>query len=181
MTDTPELLTIAEAAARLGIGERRLRRLLAREENAARTVTVTRRTRTGTRTCAALPIDLLLEFQAEIERGENAANVDSDSDTANVDSGATNAARTRREPGGQSMALAAVYERVLRERERVIEAQAAQIETLLAALEAERESRRAAADALAREQTLRAIQPAPEERQRRRAWWPWRKDGRRDD
>lgn len=73
--------TIADAARALGIGERRLRRLLARPEYAARTLTVERLTRTGTRQSVTVPADLFEEIRQRVEIEENAANVDSIPDT----------------------------------------------------------------------------------------------------
>ena len=55
--------------------------------------------------------------------------------------------------------------------ERTLQAKDAEIATLKQALEAEREARREAAAALAREQTLRALEP--ERKPERRPWWPW--------
>lgn len=63
-----ELLTVAQAAARLGVSEPRLRRLLARPEHAPRVVTLTRRTQTGTRTGKAVPLAFLAELQTCFER-----------------------------------------------------------------------------------------------------------------
>ena len=55
MIDAEELLTIAEAAPRLGVTERRLRRLLGRGDYAARCRPVTRRTRSGRRQALIAP------------------------------------------------------------------------------------------------------------------------------
>jgi hypothetical protein len=56
-------LTIPEAAQRLAISERHLRRLLARPEYTDKTQTLIRTTRTGTRTSAGVPQELLEALQ----------------------------------------------------------------------------------------------------------------------
>ncbi len=66
-----DLLAVPDAAARLSISERHLRRLLARPEYTGRTRTGTRTTRTGTRTYAGVPPDLLCDLQEALEhKGE---------------------------------------------------------------------------------------------------------------
>jgi len=53
--ETEDLLTLAEAAARVGISERALRDVLKRPEYAERTVRVTRQTKTGNREALMVP------------------------------------------------------------------------------------------------------------------------------
>lgn len=79
MADDSPLLTIAEAAAKLGISERSLYRLLKSDNYAARTVTERRQTVTGKRLSTFLPAALFAEIAAaEIEKptAANADNVD---------------------------------------------------------------------------------------------------------
>lgn len=66
-------LTVAEAAAALGVTEQRIRRFLKHSERYHRTVTVTRRTLTGTRRAIAFPPDLYADLAAFL-RSENAPN-----------------------------------------------------------------------------------------------------------
>jgi hypothetical protein len=79
--DPENTQTIAEAATALGVGERRLRRLLERPEYASRTVSVTRQTKTGTRQAVTVPPALLDDIRQLIEIETNAANGDSVSAT----------------------------------------------------------------------------------------------------
>lgn len=156
-------LTIAEAATRLGVHERRLRRLLTRPEYAARTVTETRRTRTGTRTATALPVDLITDLSAFFER-----------QSAPEPPVEETVSERGQEPGATLTvtALAAYTDRLLQERERVIAAKDAEIETLKTALESERENSRRLSDALTRTQALLAIAP-PSAQEKQRPWWAW--------
>lgn len=169
MTPEPADLTVAEAAAALGVTERRLRRLLALPENAARTVTRTRRTVTGTRRVTVLPVALVAELRAGFERETTPEPAQEERGANGYANSDTNAAERGASPFTPAM-VAATYERL-------IEAKDAQIRALEQALEAEREARRDAYAALSREQTLRAIGPAPqaEETPARRSWWPWRR------
>lgn len=67
MTEPEEtLLTVAEAAARLGVSERRLRHILQRGEYAASMRPMTRRTRSGTRHSAGIPPETLAALAQEI-------------------------------------------------------------------------------------------------------------------
>jgi hypothetical protein len=169
--DGAELLTVAQAAELLGVSERRLRRALALEENAARTVAGTRRTVTGTRRVTVLPPALVADLRAYFERetvpptpeAERGANGGRNSNTNTAERGASSTAMVL--TAGQ---IADLYERTL-------QAKDAEIATLKQALEAEREARRDAAQALAREQTLRALEPAQAASTpgKRRPWWSW--------
>jgi hypothetical protein len=165
--DGAELLTVAQAAELLGVSERRLRRALALEENAARTVAGTRRTVTGTRRVTVLPPALVADLRACFER-ETALPTPETERGANGD---TNAA----ERGAPSTALVLTAGQIADLYERTLQAKDAEIATLKQALEAEREARRDAAQALAREQTLRALEPAQTASTpgKRRPWWPW--------
>lgn len=66
-----ELLTVAEVSRRLGITDRALRRKLAKPEYASQLGVITHRTRTGTRTAAGLPPDLVKTLIDENEHGGN--------------------------------------------------------------------------------------------------------------
>lgn len=204
----PELLTVAEAAAFLGVSERTLRRLLALPANAARTRRETRRTATGARTITLLPAELIAElaacfeneqarqhptanggrntgrtvagtpaehrqtqagtpagqdvppFQPEQDGPQEAASEIRTPDAGPEEeqwqehrqNGGANTGRTQAEgelPPFQGTALVPVYERLISEKD-------ARIEDLQKALEAERAARLEAAQALSREQTLRA-------------------------
>ena len=154
--NTGEPLTVAAAAAVLGVTERRLRRLLEQPEYAARTVMLTRRTRTGTRTGAALPPALLAEVAHHFKHETNAANGDTE-----------NAAETRRERGEhgangdgnaagtgfEAAHLVPLYQRLLAEKDARIGDLKSEVEALRAALEREQQNH-------ARTQALRSL-PAP--------------------
>lgn len=62
-----EFVTVTEAAKSLGIGEKRLRRILTRPEYRDRTQTGTTQTRTGTRTATLLPSLLYADIRAHLE------------------------------------------------------------------------------------------------------------------
>lgn len=66
------VVTLAEGARALGVAERRLRRLVARDRNADRTRTITRQTATGTRTSAAFSLGYLRSLLEEKESQINA-------------------------------------------------------------------------------------------------------------
>jgi len=148
-------LTVAEAGVVLNVSERRLRRLLERPEYAARTMAQTRRTRTGTRTGAALPPALLHDLAAVIEHEENAANAAGTRQERGEGGGRKSDSTDTAAEGDPLTAgqLVPLYQRLLTEKD-------TRIGELTAALEHEREQSRRLADALAREQTLRAL-PAP--------------------
>ena len=140
MSEDADDLTIPAAAAVLGVHERRLRRLLERPEYADRTRQVTRRTRTGTRTAAALPSALVADLRARIEIEANAANADADNDGGNADNAAPN---TDRRGGAGTIppsALVALYEQRLQDKDRLIAAKDETIAELKASLLHERES-----------------------------------------
>ncbi len=148
MNEGPDsgLLTVADAAARLGVTEQRLRRLLAREEYAPRTVTRTRRTRTGTRQARMLPEALVVEIGDALTSEENAP----DAYTTGTDTGRAEGKQQRARHDAPNatgdMRLAALYERQLQDKNEEI-----------AFL---REQLALAQQNLSREQTLRAL-PAP--------------------
>jgi len=160
VTEDRAALTIPEAAAELGIHEKRLRRLLARPEYRDRTQTGTRTTRTGERAVSLVPAALLSEVKTRLAMEQvpasqeaadqgNADNMDADGATGSGDSPKTGT-RTRTE--AQVQRLAGVYERLMMEKE-------ARIAELSAALEHERGQSRHWQEALAREQVLRALPP----------------------
>ncbi len=75
--DGQELLTVAEAAGRLGVSIPRLRRLLAHPEWSQHTHTIERETKTGTRTSTVVPVSVLPAIQSAIserERNQTGAN-----------------------------------------------------------------------------------------------------------
>lgn len=161
-----EALTVAEAAAHLGIHEKRLRRLLTRTEYRDRTQTGTRTTRTGERRVSLLSPDLLTDIEARLlleadgdDLSPNGDNTDGDGDR-DIGNGAspfgeTGTEATGTRTGTRQVVMSAFYERLLLEKD-------ARIGELAAALEHERAQGRRLAEALAREQTLRAL-PAPQE------------------
>lgn len=157
---TDDLLPIPEAAARLGVTEARLRRLLARPEYSPRVVSLTRETRTGTRTCKAIPLPFLFELQAVLERKTTSGNPRERERERNH--------KHVREvfPGAQT----ALVTRLLQEQEARIADLRAQVANLQAQLEAANARQAALMAALAR------ALPAAEEteatpRPRRRWWW----------
>ena len=124
----PTLVTIAEAAAHLGIHEKRLRRLLTRTEYSGRTRTGTRTTRTGERRVCLLPTDLLTDIEARLLLEIDGQSPDSDGDNeygdADTDIGngpspsegtGTKVTGTRTAP--RQVVMSAFYERLLQEKE----------------------------------------------------------------
>lgn len=148
MSDS-DLLTIADAAAALSVGEKRLRRLLAKPEYRDRTWTLPTETRTGTRTAVHVPRDLLTDLRARFEIQESRDNGDRDTDE---DTPAERGHPEKRTGTASSASLgtvstlqvAAIYEqRLAAEQESHRQVLAAKDETiaeLRAALEHERES-----------------------------------------
>jgi len=160
--DTDEWLTIAESAERLHVPERTLRRLLARPDYAKETRQEPRQTKTGTRPTTVLPATLLAMLARHFEKWENPAEPRQDN-AAGTGQNADNVA-------ANTAIVVQTYERL--------------IDELKTALEHERLTTRSLADALAREQTLRALPPAAEPHEPspelRRPWWRWwgrRRDG----
>lgn len=158
--ETGEALPVAEAAAFLNVSERRLRRLLQRPEYAARTVAQTRRTRTGTRTGAALPPGLLDDLRAAVEHENNAANGGNEN-AAQTQAEADERGHERRHEherntdgaGFNAEAAAQVvplYQRLLEEKDARIGDLKSEVEALRAALEREQQNH-------ARTQALRAL------------------------
>jgi hypothetical protein len=151
MTDAApsELLTVAEAAARLSVSIPRLRRLLARPEFARYTTSQARETKTGTRTSLAVPVSVLplLADGMERERTKTAESFP-------FSFGAEDGAAGTKETGGAMPALAAA---LLTEKD-------ARIDALTGALEHERNTTRRLTEALEqaqanlqREQSLRLL------------------------
>ena len=147
MSEPEEWVSVAEAARRLGVSERSLRRVLARPENAAGTRQETAETRTGRRRGVRVLAALLPELKTHFEKWENAAGTRRIEHGGTENNAAASAFETRREHGAVLMA-----------QERVIEEQKARIHDLQAALEHEREQTRRLQDALSREQALRSIE-----------------------
>jgi hypothetical protein len=146
-----EFVTIAEAAQRLHVTERRLRRLLERPEYSARTVTRTRRTRSGMRRSTGLPPDLVADIELVLAEEKYAADVDSD--TSRRDSaqdGAHYAADT---------IPVVLYQRLLQERDRLVQEQAERIASLERDRERLHDQLQMALESLGREQALRALVP----------------------
>ena len=138
MTETHEWLPIAQAAQQLGIAERQARRYAAKLPDSDRTVD---RTPAG-RERALVRLSALSKVMEEVRARTPAPDTDRSDD---------------RTPAGQSVGIAVAYEGVIKE-------QAARIADLQAALEHERAQAQRLTEALAREQTLRALEgprPAP--------------------
>lgn len=158
-TGTPgapgELLTVAEAAARLGVSLPRLRRLLARPENAACLTSVTRETRTGTRTATAIPFSFLSELKALCER-EKAPQRPQEREREQI--------HTDRPESFPFPSEGALVRRVMDEQAARIEDLRGQVASLQAQLDAANERQAALLNALAREQAMRALPPAPQDR-----------------
>jgi len=162
-----EVLTIAEAAAQIGVNEPRLRRLLARPEYAGRVVSLTRRTRTGTRTGKAVPLAFLPELKVALDRISTPET-----------QGERERERSReREREALKTPPDAMAIRVVEEQAARINDLRAQVANLQAQLDAANERQRGHKAALAR-----ALPPAPEAPNRskdtRRPWWNWRRKDR---
>lgn len=176
--DESALLTIAEAAARIGMTERGLRRLLTRPEYAVRVRTLERGTRTGTRNSAALPPDLIADLLERKHRQfpdedklRDATRKEADSvpDSNAAERGTRRGDVPDSEPESQQQesglslrTVAASYEIALRAKDELLEEKNARIGELTAALAHEREQSRRLTDVLSREQMLRSL-PAPAE------------------
>ena len=152
MIDTNEWLTIAQAAERLGIAERRARRYAARLPDSDRTLD---RTSAG-RERTIVRLQALSEVMQAARKTGHAP--DSGPDTDRTED------RTEDRTGESvsvplGLAMAAQRESL----ERVIAEQAARIADLQASLDHERAQAKGLTEALAREQVLRALSaPAPE-------------------
>lgn len=202
MSENEELVTIPDAAAQLNLHEKRLRRLLKRPEYADKTQTLERETRTGTRTVTVLPSPLLADLRARLSMEEASDNGDGDRyrDTERTGTGTRTGTR---QASTSTLQLAAVYERVLQEKDARIADQAARIAFLEKALTQEQEN-------AARTQALLALAAPPKQAEKpaestetgdstpdgqnaqteagggtegqqraRRAWWQvWRREGR---
>ena len=128
-----ELLTVVEAAGRLGVTVPRLRRWLGRPENAHLSFQVERQTRTGTRTAAVVPVSVLPQIEMEQKREREQEQSDSFSLS--------------------SREIAPYVDALLREKD-------ARIAELTTALEHEREQSRTHAEIAARAQALLSL-PGP--------------------
>ncbi len=141
-------MTVAEAARLLDTTERTVRRHLARPENTAQTRQESRRTKTGTRQTTLVRAAFVTELSPQFQQWRNAAQP-----------GGPNAAQTR-----QSTAFAGGQERgdLLAAYHLLIEAKDAELVRMQDNLQATQAALSKALDALAREQTLRAIASAPD-------------------
>ena len=102
-----DLLTVAEAAARLGVSERRLRHILQRGEYAATMRTMTRRTRSGIRHSAGIPPETLAALAQEINQDalpafENNAAANAANNAAPAGNNAAQAGGEEAAPAGKS-------------------------------------------------------------------------------
>jgi hypothetical protein len=159
MSEHDDWLDVDAAAAALDIQPRRLRRILQRPEWASRVQTVTRTTRTGQRQARLLPPDLVSDLRARIDIAP------SQSDEESTDK------ETRTRPRGQNTAVergqltkrqvAAYYEAMLAERQRMIDQQAAHIKTLEVALDDARQVRDQALLAIPEKHTQTVAQKPP--------------------
>lgn len=134
--------TVPEAAARLGIHEKRLYRLIARPENAdttgTKTRTGTRATRTGTRTATELSEAFIEELAARLAvtdapASPGASNVPPDQNTDTRDRDADGNSRgtqtSRSRTGTLTLHQAvAVYERLIAEKDKRLADKDAEIE-----------------------------------------------------
>lgn len=151
-------LTVAEAAKVLGVSERTLRRALKEPDIEARTLAVDRQTEKGCRRTTVLPPDLVADldgrFHPEPTAGDTPAETPAHSPADRpADSPAGSPANT----GAAAvqpvydMRLVAVYDALIREKDARIQDLAARVEFLETTVKREQ-------DALARFQTLRAIE-----------------------
>jgi hypothetical protein len=158
-----EYLTVAEAAGRLGVGEKRLRRWLARPGNEGLTVASVRMRKTGPVNVAVLPESLLERIASELHPGAQ--------DTGQRPTGttATESGQKHRKAGTDNTDGI------------VLELLRARVEDLQSALDAERQNNARMADSLellrdvlrdSQEEVrqLRALAPPAENKRRR---WPW--------
>ena len=150
-------ITIAEAARRLNVSERTLRRALGRPEYTGRTLAKYQQTRTGTRETCLLPADVVSDLAAHFLSWETPADTGNEY-AAQHPKNTGNAGTEESENAGARPASMAL---VVTTYERLITEQQARIVDLQTALEHEREQSRRLADALQREQTLRVLQVPP--------------------
>jgi len=157
-TPGDELLTVAQAAARLGVSVRTVRRLLSVAEYGGRTQAVERHTSKGIRVTTMLPPDLLAEMRARLHL--------TDGGQVEAGSGGSSEAHREAEPEANGSAppndatestdagnLPAPAYRAL------IQAQAQTIEAMRSEVAYLREALTLAQQNLTREQTLRALPP----------------------
>ena len=160
MIDLPEVpLTVQEAADRLDIHIRRLRRILDKADYKARTLSGTRQTRSGMRPVTLLPPDLYADIEAFIQLTGSTEDI-TDKDKADNDKDRA----TMRRIGTPSHSMAVDYETIIKPYVEQIERLTADLERERAraelAISNEREAWKRAADAATREQTIRALPPA---------------------
>ncbi len=154
-----ELLTVAEASARLGVSVRTVRRLLSMAEYGGRTQAVERHTSKGVRVTTMLPPDLLADLHAKMlltngeqARADREGNPEAHTGALSGASGSTppNDATEKVDDGN----LPAPAYRAL------IQAQAQTIEVMRAEVTYLRDALTLSQQNLAREQALRSL-PAP--------------------
>lgn len=179
MTGETDLLTVPEAAERLGVSIRTLRRILKRPEYESEVRQVQRQTKTGTRASASIPLALLPLLSQHFEKWENEGN---GSIPNAAQTGANRGTATENDGTNEGASVALVRltnERLLAEKD-------SRIAELTAALEHERGQNVRLLEALHREQSLRAIAPPQETAEQTtateeahapaRVWWQfWRR------
>jgi hypothetical protein len=161
---TDEYLTVAEAAGRLGVGEKRLRRWLAKPENEGLTIASVRMRKTGPINVAVLPAAILGTIAEQLRPAPRDPQ-ESDTGTTRTEQGQNRPKGGT--PNGDNLLLETLQARV---------------DDLQAALESERQNSARIAESLAlvrdilkenqeEVRQLRAL-AAPE---RKAAWWQWRR------
>lgn len=164
-----DYLTISEAAARLGIGEKRLRRWLARPGNEGLTLASVRMRRTGPVNVAVLPTELLERIAADLQPAHEAGRGGHSEGTGTT---GPEQGQKRHKPGTGNAD------------DRVLEALESRVADLQAALESERQNNARLAESLAlvrdvlrdnqeEVRQLRALTAPPEARPM--PWWRWRR------
>lgn len=162
-----EYLTVAEASARLGVGEKRLRRWLAKPGNEGLTLASVRMRKTGPVNVAVLPADLLERISLELHPGPQGAGQPADEATGTT---RTESGQKRQKAGTPNTDGV------------VLEMLQARLSDLQSALDAERQNNARLADSLqmlrdvlrdSQEEVcqLRALASPPPKPRR----WPWQR------
>lgn len=169
MSETEERLTVAEAAGKLGVSVRTIRRLLSVAKYGGRTQAVERHTSKGIRVTTMVPPDLLTDLRANLhlvngeQAGEgNEGNTKAEPRAFSEASGGA-PPNDATEPAEDGSLPAPAYRAVIQAQAQTIEAMRSEVAYL-------REALTLAQQNLTREQTLRALpaptleapQPAPE-------------------
>ena len=165
MTSADEMLTVAEAAARLGVSVRTVRRLLSVAEYRGRTRAVERHTAKGVRVTTMLPPDLLADLRAKLQLiNGRQARAGNEGDTEAEPGAFTEASEgappndatesnDAAEPVEDGSLTAPAYRAIIQAQAQTIEAMRSEVVYLRGALTLAQQN-------LTREQTLRAL-PAP--------------------